>query len=110
MRVSSKTQRGTFTGLCAGTNYVITGTDANGCTGTTNITLSTPNAPTASVSNITNVSCNGLCDGTAQAGAVGGTGLYFCDYCSRCDRHQHRCYHRIMCWYLHRDGDRCQQL
>ncbi|MBK7039448.1 MAG: hypothetical protein IPH46_02930 [Bacteroidetes bacterium] len=67
---------GTFTGLCAGTNYVITGTDANGCTGTTNITLSTPNAPTASVSNITNVSCNGVCDGTAQAGAVGGTPGY----------------------------------
>ena len=72
---------GTFTGLCAGTNYVITGTDANGCTGTTNITLSTPNAPTASVSNITNVSCNGVCDGTAQAGAVGGTCLL---YTSRC--------------------------
>ncbi len=67
---------GTFTGLCAGTNYVITGTDANGCTGTTNISLSTPNAPTANVSNITNVSCNGVCDGTAQAGAVGGTPGY----------------------------------
>ncbi|MBK9482261.1 MAG: hypothetical protein IPO02_09865, partial [Bacteroidetes bacterium] len=50
--------------------------DANGCTGTTNISLSTPNAPTVSVSNITNVSCNGLCDGTAQAGAVGGTPGY----------------------------------
>jgi hypothetical protein len=67
---------GTFTGLCAGTNYVITGTDANGCTGTTNITFSSPNAPTVSVSNITNVSCNGLCDGTALASAAGGAPAY----------------------------------
>ncbi|MBK8376024.1 MAG: SprB repeat-containing protein [Sphingomonadales bacterium] len=67
---------GTFTGLCAGINYVITGTDANGCTGTTNISLSTPNAPTVTVSNITTVSCFGACDATAQAAAVGGTPGY----------------------------------
>ncbi|MBK6819173.1 MAG: hypothetical protein IPG85_06030 [Bacteroidetes bacterium] len=67
---------GNASNLCAGITYTITVTDANGCTGTTNISLSTPNAPTVSVSNITNVSCNGLCDGTAQAGAVGGTPGY----------------------------------
>ncbi|MBK8376023.1 MAG: SprB repeat-containing protein [Sphingomonadales bacterium] len=67
---------GTFTGLCAGINYVITGTDANGCTGTTNISLSTPNSPTVTVSNITTVSCFGACDATAQAAAVGGTPGY----------------------------------
>ncbi len=38
------------------------------------------------------------------------TGLYLCNHCSWCDRHQHRCYHRIMCWHLHCDRDRCQQL
>jgi gliding motility-associated-like protein len=67
---------GTFTGLCAGTNYIITGTDANGCTGTTNISLSTPNSPTVTVSNITSVSCFGDCDAIAQATAIGGTPGY----------------------------------
>jgi hypothetical protein len=67
---------GTFTGLCAGTNYVITATDANGCTGTTNVSLSTPNGPVPTVANINNVSCFGACDGSAQASATGGTPAY----------------------------------
>jgi gliding motility-associated-like protein len=57
---------GTFTGLCAGTNYVITATDANGCTGTTNISLSTPNSPIVTITAQTPVTCFGDCDGTAQ--------------------------------------------
>ncbi|MBK6819896.1 MAG: hypothetical protein IPG85_10045 [Bacteroidetes bacterium] len=76
MRVIIQNPAGTFTAYVLVPIMLSPVRDANGCTGTTNISLSTPNAPTVSVSIITNVSCNGVCDGTAQAGAVGGTTGY----------------------------------
>lgn len=63
-----------ITGLCAGT-WTVTATDANGCFSTSQITFNNP--PQLIVTGLTtNVSCNSLCDGTATAGAVGGTGSY----------------------------------
>lgn len=67
---------GNATTLCAGITYTITVTDANGCSATTLVNLTTPNAPVVNISNITDVTCNGQCDGIAQAGAVGGAGGY----------------------------------
>ncbi|MBL7766103.1 MAG: SprB repeat-containing protein, partial [Chitinophagaceae bacterium] len=67
---------GAASNLCAGTTYTITITDANNCNATTTINLSNPSGPTASVSAIVNPSCFGQCDGTAQAGAIGGTAPY----------------------------------
>lgn len=63
-----------LTGLCAGT-WTVTATDANGCFSSTQITFNNP--PQLVVTGAaTNVSCNSLCDGTASANAVGGTGAY----------------------------------
>jgi gliding motility-associated-like protein len=58
--------------LCAGT-YSVTGTDANGCTGTQTFTITEP-LPVTVTMNATNVQCNGACDGTITAVANGGTG------------------------------------
>lgn len=63
-----------ITGLCAGT-WTVTATDANGCFSSSTITFNNPpQLLVAGVSN--NVSCNSLCDGSASANAVGGTGSY----------------------------------
>ena len=62
---------GAITGICAGITYTVTVTDANLCSDTETINLTTPNAPTVSVLSIVDASCNGLCDGTAQAGGSG---------------------------------------
>jgi gliding motility-associated-like protein len=63
-----------ITGLCAGT-WTVTATDANGCFSSSTITFNNP--PQLIVTGTsTNVSCNSLCDGTASAGAIGGTGSY----------------------------------
>ncbi|MBK7691128.1 MAG: hypothetical protein IPJ31_08435 [Bacteroidetes bacterium] len=67
---------GTASNLCAGITYTITVSDANGCTGTTTVQIIAPNSPTVTISNITNVTCNGLCNGTAQATGAGGTPAY----------------------------------
>jgi gliding motility-associated-like protein len=50
--------------------------DANGCGDT--LCVIVPNTPGATVNivSFTNVTCNGACDGTAVAGAVGGTAPY----------------------------------
>ena len=62
------------TGLCAGT-YTVNITDANGCTGVDSVTFTDPPQLIASAVN-TNLSCNNICDGTATANGVGGTGGY----------------------------------
>lgn len=63
-----------LTGLCAGT-WTVTATDANGCFSTTQITFNNP--PQLVVAGAsTDVTCNGQCNGTASANAVGGTGSY----------------------------------
>jgi gliding motility-associated-like protein len=61
-------------GLCAG-NYVVTITDANGCTGTANFNITQPPTLTNSMT-FTNVNCFNACDGTATANPSGGTGPY----------------------------------
>jgi len=58
-----------ISGLCAGT-YTVTGTDAIGCSSTATITLSDPPATQLSTTKA-NASCFGLCDGNANAVAVG---------------------------------------
>ena len=61
----------TAIGLVAGT-YVVTVTDANGCTATDNITLSQPAQLSATASVLQDVSCNGGNDGQAVVTASGG--------------------------------------
>jgi len=65
----------TANNLAAGA-YVVTITDANGCTATANIAVSNTAGPTATVPASTNVTCNGGANGTANANASGGTGPY----------------------------------
>ncbi|QSW88743.1 T9SS type A sorting domain-containing protein [Flavobacterium endoglycinae] len=64
----------TATGLAAGT-YVVTVTDANGCTATQSFTITQPDPILATVSQ-TEVSCNGGANGTATLTVTGGTGTY----------------------------------
>jgi len=60
------------TSVCAG-SYTVTVTDANGCTANTTITVNEPSAITLSTTD-TDAFCNGVCDGTVNASASGGTG------------------------------------
>lgn len=62
------------TGLAAGT-YIVTGTNANGCTDTASVTIVEPTAFAGSIT-ATNVSCFGGTDGTATASGTGGTTPY----------------------------------
>ena len=62
----------TASGLCFGTHTVMV-SDALGCSSTNTVTFTNPPAITLTV-NQTNVNCSGLCNGTASATAVGGTG------------------------------------
>ncbi|MCP9747842.1 SprB repeat-containing protein, partial [Lacihabitans sp. CS3-21] len=64
----------TATGLSAGT-YIVTVTDANGCTATRSFTITQPTVISISPSQ-TNVSCNGGSNGTATVLASGGTPSY----------------------------------
>lgn len=61
------------TGLSAG-NYVVTVTDANGCTSTNTVTITQPAALTVSVVSTTTVVC-GANNGTATVSGSGGTGI-----------------------------------
>ncbi len=65
----------TATGLCAGL-YMVTITDANGCTYTAAVTVTQPAPLTASIPTVVNVACNGNCTGSASAMASGGTSAY----------------------------------
>jgi gliding motility-associated-like protein len=56
-------------------NYVVTVTDANGCTANENIFINQPTQLVASMSK-TNVSCYGACNGTANVSVSGGTPNY----------------------------------
>ena len=65
-----------LTGIGAGT-YVVSITDANGCTTSTSATLTQPaSGMSASISNQVNVSCNGLSDGSIIINVIGGSGNY----------------------------------
>ncbi|HRD52570.1 MAG TPA: SprB repeat-containing protein, partial [Flavobacteriales bacterium] len=63
------------TGLCAGTTYSVTLTDASGCDSTFTFTVD-PFDPILPNSSSTPVSCSGACDGTATVGPTGGTQPY----------------------------------
>ncbi|MCB9164502.1 MAG: SprB repeat-containing protein [Flavobacteriales bacterium] len=65
----------TATGLCAGTAYTVTLSDANGCGTTLNVTID-PSAVILPNSSSTPVTCNGSCDGTATVGPTGGVEPY----------------------------------
>ncbi|WP_426484543.1 gliding motility-associated C-terminal domain-containing protein [Flavobacterium sp. 2] len=66
----------TATGLIAGT-YIVTVTDAKGCTDTEQVIISEPANPlTASITSKTDVNCKGDATGSATASATGGTGTY----------------------------------
>ncbi len=64
-----------LTGLSDG-NYIITVTDANGCTATTMGTITQPEVLTISVNLVNDVSCFGNSDGSATAVVNGGTAPY----------------------------------
>lgn len=64
----------TAIGLCAGT-YTATITDNNGCTYTASGTVTQP-TPVQANATFTNVTCNSLCNGTAQSNPTGGTSPY----------------------------------
>ncbi|MCW3086496.1 MAG: hypothetical protein JWP12_3862 [Bacteroidetes bacterium] len=61
-------------GLCAG-SYTLQVTDAHNCTVFKNVDLTDPVAITANTT-ATNVTCSGLCNGTATANALTGTGPF----------------------------------
>lgn len=65
----------TVTGLCAGT-YVVTGTDNNGCQDSSAVIINEPPVLKANPQVLGNATCNGNCDGTAQANPTGGTAPY----------------------------------
>ena len=65
----------TVNNLIAGT-YIVTVTDANGCTEIATATISDNGSGTASISINNNISCNSLCNGSASATIVGGTGPF----------------------------------
>ncbi len=65
-----------ISGLTAGT-YLVTVTDANGCTATTSVVISQPAVPlSASISSSVNVGCFSNASGSADLGVVGGTVPY----------------------------------
>jgi gliding motility-associated-like protein len=66
----------TATGLAAGT-YSVVVTDNNGCaTSSISVTVSQPSAVSASIAQVNHASCYGSTNGSATAGATGGTGPY----------------------------------
>ncbi len=56
----------TYSDLPSG-NYSVTVTDANLCTEVLSISVNDAGSPVVTISASTNVSCNGVCDGTAEA-------------------------------------------
>ena len=65
----------TATNLCGGTQTVKI-TDANGCIDFASVLINEPTQLVANIVDSTNITCNGLSDGTATAGASGGTPPY----------------------------------
>ncbi|MFK8006456.1 MAG: HYR domain-containing protein, partial [Saprospiraceae bacterium] len=56
--------------------YVVTATDANGCTAVASTFISDPNGLIFDIINVSDVSCNGESDGTVSLGIIGGTSPY----------------------------------
>jgi gliding motility-associated-like protein len=68
------TANDTAVGLCAGTSTVVV-TDAAGCQDSTDVVVTEPDSIAISIS-VVGASCNGDCDGSAVAIAVGGNAPY----------------------------------
>ena len=67
----------TATGLAAGTTYIVTVTDANGCSAATTVSVSTTsNIPSTTAVATNSVSCFCGNNGSATATPTGGTGAY----------------------------------
>lgn len=65
----------TATGLFSAP-YIVTVTDANGCTSTQWANVNDNAGPTATIFAVVNVNCNGGSDGSASVGVSGGTGPF----------------------------------
>lgn len=70
----ASTANDTVTGLCAGI-YTIVVTDQVGCMDSTTVTINQPDSITVTIT-VQGASCNGDCDGSAIAVALGGTAPY----------------------------------
>jgi hypothetical protein len=72
------------TGLCPG-SYIVTITDANGCTATASVSITQPAPLTMSVTT-TNILCNGQCNATATTNVSGGSPAYYYSWsnCNTC--------------------------
>mgnify|MGYP003634266883 FL=1 len=65
----------TISNLGAGT-YIVTVTDANGCTDTASFIITQPTAIVANQTIVSPITCNGTCDGSATYTPTGGTAPY----------------------------------
>jgi len=65
----------TASNLCAG-NYVVTVTDANGCSSQSTIVITEPTPMLLSIASQTDASCFGFCDGSVTGMATGSTAPY----------------------------------
>lgn len=68
---SNNVTTATITGLAAG-NYIVTVTDANGCTGVQSAFVSAFNCTVTAAVNAVNIACAGAANGSATASLVGG--------------------------------------
>ncbi|MDR9488079.1 T9SS type A sorting domain-containing protein [Salibacter sp.] len=69
------TMTATNSGLAAG-SYMVTISDANGCSGTVEVIMTNANAPLFGGYDVTDVTCNGDNDGSLTANATGGSTPY----------------------------------
>ncbi|MBL7764872.1 MAG: gliding motility-associated C-terminal domain-containing protein, partial [Chitinophagaceae bacterium] len=65
-----------ISGLCAGTIYTVTSTDASACFGTITVQIGTTPSPTVTVTTQNNVTIAGLCNGDLTVTGAGGTPGY----------------------------------
>lgn len=67
--------------LCSG-NYVVTASDANGCSTTASVTITQPSIVAAIANNFIAANCYGSCDGSATVTGSGGTPPYMYSWAS----------------------------
>jgi gliding motility-associated-like protein len=71
---SNPVQTGATASNLAAGPYIVTATDALGCTQTFNVTITSAGGPTVTITNPVNPTCNNGTNGTATASVSGGTG------------------------------------